>query len=132
MICAATVSGAPGNASCGSRLINELPSRLTASVELPIPWRGRAEWGVSHVSHAPRACHGHRHERPRHARIAPFVTAMIFGLGVDVLGPRRIMLKSRDRSNAVSVCAEAVDHGLRVLSDEAGAQLIPPPHPSAL
>jgi hypothetical protein len=53
---------------------------------------------------------------------------VILGLSIDILGPRRIVLESRDRPNAVSVCAEAVDHGLPVLSDEAGAQLIPATH----
>src|SRR5262245_40896051 len=57
---------------------------------------------------------------------------MVLGLGVDVLGPRGIVLEGRDRSNARSVRAEAVDHGLPVLSDETGAQLIPSPHRSAL
>src|SRR5262245_35077243 len=100
----------------------------TLSVEPPITRRGRTACDVSHVWHAPRACHGHPHERPRHAGIPPLVSGVIFGLGVDVLGPRRIMLEGRDRPNAASVCAEAVDHGLPVLSDEAGAQLIPATH----
>jgi hypothetical protein len=87
------------------------------SVELPIIRRGRAECGVSHVWHAPYARHGHRHERPRHARISPLVRRVILGLCVDVLGPRGIVLEGRDRSNARSVCAEAVDHGPAILAD---------------
>ena len=78
-------------------------TRPRPSVELPIIRHGRAEWGVSHVWHATRACHGHPHERPRHARIAPLVACVILGLGVDVLGPRRIMLEGRDRPYARSV-----------------------------
>src|SRR6478672_13829721 len=49
-------------------------------------------------------------------------------LSIDILGPRRIVLEGWDRPNAVSVCAAAVDHGLPVLSDKAGAQLIPATH----
>src|SRR5262245_14644115 len=101
--------------------------RSRPSVEFPVTRRGRAVCDVSHVWHA-RACHGHSHERPRHARIPPLISGVILGLSVNVLGPRRIVLKGRDRSNAVSVGAEAVDHGLPVLSDEAGAQLIPTTH----
>src|SRR5262245_1741131 len=57
---------------------------------------------------------------------------MVLGLGVDVLGPRGIVLEGRDRSNARSVRAEAVDHGLPILADETRAQLIPAPHRPAL
>ena len=53
---------------------------------------------------------------------------MILGLSVDILGSRRIVLERWDCSDAVSVCAEAVDHGPAILADQAGAQLIPAPH----
>ena len=55
-------------------------------VELPIIRCGRAECGVSDVWHAPRACRGHPHKRPRHARISPLVRHVVLGFGVDVLG----------------------------------------------
>jgi hypothetical protein len=71
--------------------------RPPSSVELPITRRGRTVCGVSHVWHAPRACHGHPHERPRHAGITPLVPRVVLGLGVDVLGPRRIVLERWDR-----------------------------------
>src|SRR5438034_2931802 len=77
------------------------------SVELPVTRRGRTVCGVSHVWHAPRACHGHPHERARHARVAPLVRGVILGLGIDVLGPGRIVLEGRDRSNAVAETAGA-------------------------
>src|SRR5262245_32353811 len=96
--------------------------RPPPSVERPIPRHGRAEWGIPHVWHTPRARYGHWYERPRHARIAPLISCMILGLSIDILGPRRIVLQGRDCSNAMRVCAEAVDHGLPVLSDKAGAQ----------
>src|SRR5215467_3049524 len=57
---------------------------------------------------------------------------VILGLSVYVLGPGWIVLEGWNRPNAVSVCAEAVDHGLPVLTDKAGAQLIPASHRSAL
>jgi hypothetical protein len=82
------------------------------SVQPPISRRGRTVGGVSHVWHAPCACRGHPHERARHARIAPLVRGVIFGLGVHVLRSRRVVLEGWDRSNAVNVCAEAVDHSL--------------------
>src|SRR4029450_5520566 len=104
------------------------PRRPRPSVELPVTRRGRSVCGLSRVWPPPRPGPGHPHEWPRHARVAPLVTAMIFGLGVDVLGPRRIVLERWDRSDAVSVCAEAVDHGPAILADQAGAQLIPAPH----
>jgi hypothetical protein len=76
--------------------------RPRASEELPIIRRGRAECGISHDWHA-SACHGHPHKRPRHARIAPLVGRVILGLGIDVLGPRGIVLEGRDRSDARNV-----------------------------
>jgi hypothetical protein len=68
------------------------------SVKLPITRHGRAVWGVSHVWHATGAWHRHPHQWSRHARIAPLVTCVILGLGVHILGSRRIMLEGRDRS----------------------------------
>src|SRR5262252_9180428 len=106
--------------------------RPRPSVELPVTRRGRAVCDVSHVWHAPRACHGHSHERPRHTGVTPLISGVILGLCVDILWPRRIVLEGWNRPNAVSVCAEAVDHGLPVLTDKAGAQLIPASHRSAL
>src|SRR5262249_54923806 len=106
--------------------------RPQPSVELPITRRGRAVCDVSHVWHAPRACHGHSHEWPRHARIAPLVSGVILGLSVYVLGPRCIVLKGRDRPNARGASAEAIDHRPAILADEAGPHLIPAPHRSAL
>src|SRR5262245_55360069 len=98
-------------------------SALTAfarpSVELPIPWRGRAVCDVSHVWHAPRACHGHPHEWSRHTGVAPLVPRVILGLSVDVLGPRWIMLERWDRPNARSTSAEAINHRPAILADEA-------------
>src|SRR5262245_60362598 len=89
------------------------------SVEPPITRRGRAVCDVSHVWHAPRACQGHPHEGPRHARIPPLVRGVVLGLSVDVLGPRRIMLKRWDRPNARSASAEAIDYRPAILADEA-------------
>src|SRR5262245_12517798 len=77
-------------------------------------------------------CRGYPHEWARHAGVPPLVCRVIFGLGVDVLWPRGIVLEGRDRADARSVRAEATDHGLPVLSDEAGAQLVPASHRSAL
>jgi hypothetical protein len=48
---------------------------------------------------------------------------VILGLGVDVLGPRRIVLKGRDRSNAASVCAEAVDSSAEAVDSSPGEML---------
>src|SRR5262245_60539211 len=59
---------------------------------------------------------------------SPLIAGVVLGFGVDVLGPRRIVLEGRDRPKAVSVDAEAVDHGPAILSDQAGAQLIPAAH----
>jgi hypothetical protein len=42
---------------------------------------------------------------------------VILGLSIDILGPRRIVLKGWDRSNTVSMVAEAVDHGPAILAD---------------
>src|SRR5262245_26580188 len=107
-------------------MVNE--GHSTESVDLPITRWGRPVCGVSRVWHAPRACYGHRNERSRHARIAPLVCRVVLGLGVHVLGPRWIVLERWDRADAVSVCAETVDHGPAILADQAGAQLIPAPH----
>src|SRR5262245_27151215 len=93
--------------------------RPRPSVDFPITRRGRAVCDVSHVWHAPRACHGHRHEWPRHARIPPLIRRVVLGLSVYVLGPRWIMLEGRDRPNARSASAEAVDHRPAILADEA-------------
>src|SRR5262249_24976292 len=87
------------------------------SVEPPIPRRGRTVSGVSYVWHAFRACHGHPHERARHTGVAPFICSVILGLCINVLWPRRIVLEGWDRPNAVSVRAEAVDHGPAILAD---------------
>ena len=75
-------------------------------------------WSRSYAAdrHA-SACHGHPHERPRHARITPLISSVIFGLSIDIFGPRRIVLEGRDRPNARSMCAEAVDHGPAILAD---------------
>ena len=91
--------------------------RTRPSVELPITRRGRAECGVSYIWRTPRACRRHSHEWARHARIAPLVRGVVLGLGVDIFGPRRIVLEGWDRSNARSVRAEAVDHGPAILAD---------------
>src|SRR5262245_39840255 len=92
--------------------------RSRPSVEFPVTRRGRAVCDVSHVWHA-RACHGHSHERPRHARIPPLISGVILGLSVNVLGPRWIMLERWDRPNARGARAEAVDHRPAILADEA-------------
>src|SRR5262249_47490979 len=106
--------------------------RPRPSVEPPITRRGRAVCGISHVWHAPRACHGHPHEWPRHTGIAPLVSCVILGLSVYVLWPRWIMLERWDRPNARSASAEAIDHRPTILADEAGPHLIPSSHRSAL
>ena len=66
-------------------------------------------WDLINVNNA--------HKRPRHARIAPLVGRVILGLGIDVLGPRGIVLEGWDRSDARNVCAEAEDHGPAILAD---------------
>ena len=53
-------------------------------------------------------------ETCRHNALVPRV---VLGLGVDVLGPRRIVLERWDRSDARSMGAEAVDHGPTILAD---------------
>src|SRR5262245_33402355 len=102
-----------------ARRADGLGGRPRPSVELPITRRGRAVCDVSHVWHTPRACHGHSHERPRHARIPPLVSGVVLGLSVNVLGPRWIMLERWDRPNARSASAEAIDHRPTILADKA-------------
>jgi len=44
---------------------------------------------------------------------------VVLGLGVDVLGPRCIMLERWDRPNARGASAEAKDHRPAILANEA-------------
>ena len=102
--------------------------RPRPSVELPIIRCGRAECGVSHVWHAPRACHGHRHERPAHRGIPSIVSTMILTFSIHVLHSSPIMLKRRNCSNACRASAKEIDHWQPILANELSTKLVPAAH----
>jgi len=88
---------ASGRWRAETRILSRDQTRHVRKSVMRSPAQGSQVW------HTPRACRGHPHKRPRHARISPLIGRVILGLGVHVPGPRRIVLEGRDRSDARSV-----------------------------
>ena len=69
--------------------------------------------------------------RPRHAGIAPIISAMIFRVSIEIFGARRIVLQHRNSANRIDASRKAENHRRSAIADHTRSRLIPAAHRTA-